>query len=121
MRELIAFTWTYFIEHPEFLSLLAIENMQRARYLRQSRKIRGLHSPLITIISDLLARGEKEGLFRPNVDPVQLYISIASLGFFHLSNRHTLSTIFDRDLDTAEELSARGQHIADMVLGYLRV
>jgi AcrR family transcriptional regulator len=120
MRELVEFTWRYFIDHPEFLSLLATENFNRARYLKNSRRIRELHSPLIGIISELLERGVREGVFRPGVDPVQLYITIASLGFFYLSNRHTLSTIFGRDLNAREALSERGQHIVEVVFDYLK-
>lgn len=120
MRELIAFTWNYFLKHPEFLSLLATENLHRARFLKQSRQIRDLHSPLIELISGLLERGARQKIFRANVDPIQLYITIAALGFFYLANRHTLSTIFDRDLNSAENKAERGRHIADVVLGYLR-
>jgi AcrR family transcriptional regulator len=120
MRELVAFTWNYFIEHPEFLSLLATENLHRARYLKQSERIRELHSPLVGMISQLLARGTRAGVFRAGVDPIQLYITIASLGFFYMSNRHTLSTIFGRDLGAADQLKARGEHIADVVLSYLQ-
>ena len=57
MRDLIQFTWRYFIEHPEFLSLLATENLNRASYLKKSRRIRELHSPLLGMISTLLERG----------------------------------------------------------------
>jgi hypothetical protein len=120
MRELVAFTWNYFIEHPEFLSLLSTENLHRARHLKASKKIRELHSPLIGIITTLLARGVKAKVFRDGVDPVQLYITIASLGFFYMSNRFTLSTIFGRDLGTEQALAERGSHIEDVVLGYLR-
>jgi AcrR family transcriptional regulator len=120
MRDLVAFTWNYFIEHPEFLSLLATENLHRARHLKTSKKIRELHSPLIGIISALLARGVKDKVFRPGVDPVQLYVTIASVGFFYMSNRFTLSTIFGRDLGSPEALAERGRHIEEVVLGYLR-
>jgi AcrR family transcriptional regulator len=120
MRELVRFTWSYFIKHPEFLSLLATENLHRARFLKQSSKIRDLHSPLIGMISSLLKRGAERKVFRPDVDPVQLYISIASLGFFYMSNRHTLSTIFGRDLGAPAALETRGDHIVEVVLGYLR-
>jgi AcrR family transcriptional regulator len=119
IRRLIEFTWNYFIAHPEFLSLLANENMHRAKYLRQSERIRPLHSPLIDTMSLLLRRGEKAGLFRRGVDAVQLYITIASLGFFYMANRHTLSTIFARDLAAPDQLEARGAHIVDVVLAYL--
>jgi AcrR family transcriptional regulator len=120
MRELVAFTWNYFIEHPEFLSLLGTENLHRARHLKTSKKIRELHSPLIGIISSVLTRGQKAKVFRPGVDPVQLYIDIAALGFFYMSNRFTLSTIFGRDLGSTDALEERGLHIEDVVLGYLR-
>ncbi len=120
MRELVTFTWRYFIQHPEFLSLLATENLNRASYLKKSRRIRELHSPLVGLISTLLERGAKDGTFRRGVDPVQLYISIAALGFFYFSNRYTLSTIFARDFAARDELAERGKHIVDVVLGYLR-
>jgi AcrR family transcriptional regulator len=74
MRELVLFTWNYFIEHPEFLSLLGTENLHRATYLKKSKKIRDLHSPLIGMIADVLDRGAKKGVFRRGVDPVDLYI-----------------------------------------------
>jgi AcrR family transcriptional regulator len=120
MRELVAFTWNYFVAHPEFLSLLATENLHRAHYLKQSQRIRDLHSPLVGMISTLLTRGAKAKLFRRGVDPIQLYITIAALGFFYMSNRHTLSTIFDRDLGAPDALKARGAHIAEVVLSYLK-
>jgi AcrR family transcriptional regulator len=120
MRELALFTWNYYRDHPEFLSLLATENLHRAAYLKRSKKIRELHSPFVGMIGDLLQRGAKAKVFRKDVDPVQLYISIAALGFFYMSNRYTLSTIFGRDLTAPESLKARGEHMLDVVLGYLR-
>ena len=120
MRELVLFTWQYFIDHPEFLSLLGTENLHRAAYLKKSKKIRDLHSPLIGMIANLLERGAKKGTFRRGVDPVDLYISIAALGFFYMSNRFTLSTIFGRDLTAPASLAARGRHIVEVVLAYLR-
>jgi len=120
MRELVLFTWHYFIDHPEFLSLLGTENLHRAAYLKRSKKIRDLHSPLVGMIADLLERGAKQGVFRRGIDPVDLYISIAALGFFYMSNRFTLSTIFGRDLGNRENLTARGRQIVDVVLGYLQ-
>ena len=119
VRRLIAFTWNYYLKHPEFLTLLNSENLHRARHLKRSRDIAAMHSPLIALLRDLLQRGERAGKFRKGVDPVQLYISIAALGYFYLSNRHTLSTIFERDLLAPREKSARLRHMVELVLGYL--
>ena len=116
MRELVAFTWRHFVAHPEFISLLATENLHRAKHLKRSPRIRSLHSPLVATISDLLERGRHAGVFRGDVDPVQLYVSIAALSYFYLSNAHTLSTIFGRDLLSARARAARLAHVTDLVL-----
>jgi TetR/AcrR family transcriptional regulator len=120
MRELVLFTWSYFLEHPEFLSILATENQHKARFLKQSNRIVQLNSPLIDALRDVLTHGAERKIFKRDVDPVQLYISIASLGAFYLSNRWTLSTIFRRDLASDAEVAAWGDHIVDMVLAFLR-
>ena len=80
-----------------------------------------MHSPLIAMIQGLLKRGVDQGVFREGVDPVQLYISIAGLGYFYFSNMHTLSTIFGTDLSNPKRREARRRHIAEFVLGYLRL
>ncbi len=120
MRRLVLFTWQYFIDHPEFLSLLATENMNRAAYLKKSKQIRTLHAPLVGMIEVLLKRGAANMTFRHDVDPIELYISIAALGFFYMSNRHTLSTIFGEDLNAPERLARRGEHIVEVILAYLK-
>jgi AcrR family transcriptional regulator len=120
IRRLVAFTWTYYLKHPEFLTLLNSENLHRARHLRRSRQIAAMHSPLVAMLRDLLARGARKGEFRRGVDPVQLYISIAGLGYFYLGNRHTLSTIFERDLLAPRNKAERLRHMTELVLGYLR-
>lgn len=119
VRRLIAFTWDYYLEHPEFIRLLNSENLHQAEHLKRSRDIRAMHSPLVATLEDLLERGRRSGVFRGGVDPVQLYISIAGLAYFYLSNQHTLSTIFGRDLHAPRELAERLSHMTDVVLGYL--
>ena len=119
VTELVVFTWNYFVAHPEFMTLLNSENLHRAQHLKRSRKIRAMHSPLIATLSEVLERGARAGVFRRGVDPVQLYVSIAALGYFYLSNNHTLSTIFGRDLLAAKAKAARLAHIKALVLGYL--
>ena len=120
VRRLVEFTWSYFLEHPEFMTLLNSENLHQGRHVRRSRRVPEMHSHLVAILRDVLRRGERQGLFRKGVDPVQLYISIAGEGYFYLSNRYTLSRIFDRDLMTPRALAGRARHIADMILNALR-
>ncbi|RVJ81377.1 TetR/AcrR family transcriptional regulator [Sinorhizobium medicae] len=120
IAELAMFTWGYFLEHPEFLSLLGTENLHRARWLRQSTRLKELHSSFIDKLSDLLQRGRKEGLFRPDVDPLNLYLTIAALGYFYLSNQYTLSTIFGCDLMDKSNLDVWKRHIVHVTLASIR-
>jgi AcrR family transcriptional regulator len=120
LRELALFTWHYYLDHPEFLSILATENLNQARYLRQSKVITEMHSNFISELEDVLRRGREAGEFRAGLDPVDVYLTIASLGFFYLSNRYTLSTIFQRDLMAPAELERWGQHIVETLLATLR-
>lgn len=119
MRTLTRFTFQHFQRNPTFIRLLIGENLNEARFLKRIATIGAMHSPLIGQIRELLARGERDAVFRRGVDPIQLYISIAALGFFYLSNRYTLSTIFDVDLMTTERLLAREEHIVNFVMSYL--
>jgi AcrR family transcriptional regulator len=120
MRRLIEFNLSYVQSHPEFISLLLTENVHRARYLRRSRKVRALHTSLLDVIGDLLARGRNAGIFRKGVDAAELYITIAALSFFYFSNIHTLSTIFGRNFNAAAARRKHRKHVVNVVLGFLR-
>ena len=120
IRKLTGFTFNYYLEHPEFIRLLNSENLAGARHIKKSEKVRDMHSPLVDRIDEVLVRGVGEGLFREGVDPVQLYISIASLGYFYLSNAATLETIFGTDLRNKSALATRKEHIEEVILGFLR-
>jgi len=119
VRRLVAFTWKHYLKHPEFLTLLNSENLHRAKHLKQSKRVREMNSPLVQLLGDVLERGRRDGVFRGGVDAVQLYISIAGLAYFYLSNNPTLSTIFGRNLMTPKALSERLSHITEVVMGYL--
>lgn len=119
IERLIDFTWNYFIRNPEFLALLNTENLARARHLKRSTKVKSMHSPFVEMIRTVVTRGVERGDFRVAVDPVQLYISIAALCFFYLSNSATLSVIFGRDLLKKEARDERLAHMVSLVLAAL--
>jgi AcrR family transcriptional regulator len=118
--KLLTFTWQYFLENPEFLALLNEENQHRARHLRRSRKVKGLHSPFVALLADILRRGGASGELRKGIDPVQFYISLAALSYFYQSNSATLGVIFGRDLLAEDAKVERLAHMTDLVLAALR-
>lgn len=119
IERLIEFTWNYFLRNPEFLALLNTENLAKAKHLKRSTKVKSMHSPFVEMIRTVVTRGVESGDFRVAVDPVQLYISIAALCFFYLSNGATLSVIFGRDLLKKEARDERLAHMVSLVLAAL--
>lgn len=120
MRQLVTYTFDYFVENPHFIRLLNTENLFEAAHLKRSRSIRDMHTPLVAQIGQILDRGVRAGVFRTGVDPVQLYISIAGVGYFYLSNIHTLSTIFGQPLGSPGAIDERRRLVVEVILGYLR-
>jgi AcrR family transcriptional regulator len=120
MRRLVEFNLRYTAAHPEFVALLNQENIHRAAYLRRSEGVPALYSPLLGQIGAVLARGAEAGVFRRDVDPVQLYITIVGLGHFFVANQYTLSTVLGAELGGEAALGARERHAVEVVLGYLR-
>ena len=120
IQRLVEFNFDYSRGHPEMISLINNENLHRARYLRKSKKVRELHSPFVRLLDDILRRGVAEGVFRAGLDPVDLYVTIAAVGYFYLSNNRTLSAIFGRDLGSAAACRRRKRHNVEFILNAIR-
>lgn len=120
IRKLVRATFKYWSDSPEFIGLLNSENFHKGRHLRKSKLTKAGYAGLLGNVANQLKQGEKSGQFRSGVDPIDLYISISALAYHYLSNRYTLSYLFDRKFGGEPEMKKRMKHIEDMVLGYLQ-
>ena len=119
VRELVRFTMKHFISKPWFISMLNTENLLGGDSIRQIADVAEIQSPLVDRIGKILKRGAAEGRFRDGIDPIEFYITIASLCYFPVSNKHTLRAVFGVPIDD-EWLSPRAEGAAAMLLGYPR-
>ncbi len=119
IERLIAFTFEYYIENPGFVRMINTENLHEARFLKRSQSIATLNTSVIVKLQRILDRGTESGVFRAGIDATDLYISISALGFTYVSNQHTLSIVFDRDLRQKAAVQYRLQTMTDMILRYL--
>ena len=116
VERLVRFTWAYFNANPSFVALLNTENLHRARHLKKSLQIPDMNSAVVATVGRILKKGARLGVTRSGIDPLQLYISIASLCFFYVSNIHTLTVVFARDLKARRALDERIEHVVGLVL-----
>ena len=98
LRRLIEFTFDYDEAHPEFIRLVTIENINKARHLRRMQSIKAANRSVIEGLDDILARGHARGIFKRKVEAVDLHLMISAFCFFRVSNRHTFGWIFGLDL-----------------------
>jgi AcrR family transcriptional regulator len=119
VQRLISFTWHYFREHPEFISLLNTENMHGAKFARQSAEVSGGAGAQMRLIEDVLRRGVREGVFRADVAVFETHVTIVSLCYFYLSNRATMSNYLGRDMTSQGACDAWLTHMSQVVLASL--
>lgn len=120
LESLVRFTWQYYLDNPEFLSLVNNENLHKARHLENSELIHNVSRRFVDMVGQIIARGEKAGIFRTGIDPVQLNITIAAIGYYYLTNRYTGSILFERNLMEESALDDRLRFNIDTVMRLVR-
>ena len=120
LESLMRFTWDYYLAHPEFISLVNSANLHKARHVRESARFRASGPPFIGLVKSILDRGVAMGVFRPGIDPVQLNITIAAIGYYYLTNRFTSGLLFERDFMAESNLARRFAFNLDTVMRLVR-
>jgi len=116
LTTVIRFVWGYYQQHPEFITLLNTENLYRGKHIARSARAREYSSPVIAVTDAVLRSGAEQGLFRQDLSARDLYLMIAAMGYFYLSNRHTLSAFLGENLEAPEALAHWEGFVIDSVL-----
>jgi AcrR family transcriptional regulator len=119
MRRIVEFTYNYYVEHLGFVRLVVAENQAKGRQLRKSKVMRTVNRPIIDRLARVIERGQREGRFRRDVDPVEVHKAIAALGMFNVTNQYTFGAIFQRDMGAEGDVAQRCDTVSDVILGYL--
>ena len=117
LEKLVDFTWDYYLKNPEFISLVNSANLHKGRHLlKNSNELIDLHSSHVNIVKNILKRGELSGDFRANINPTQLCISIAALGYYYLTNRFTGRILFNMDFMDKKALKIRREFNKEIIM-----
>lgn len=115
----IVYAYFRFLEAtPSFVRMLMWENLNGAKSL-SSEEVRALKEPTLNYITAQLNRGQKEGIFKKNIDEYQIIVSLMNFGFSYFSNIHTMSAIFGKDMTDSAEVMKRADFVSNLILEYL--
>lgn len=119
IRELAGLTFDHHESHPDFIRLVSIENTHRAEHLARSNVLSGLANPAVDVLGAILQRGWDAGVFREDVDALDVHQIISAYCIFRTANRHTFGAIFDRDMLDPALRDHQRRMLSDLVVAFL--
>ena len=120
MQRLVEVTFDHHAAHPEHVRLVCVENMERARHITGRPSLVQRNAIAIETVRTLLERGERDGVFRPGINPWHLHLLITSFCFIRVSNRYTWNAVFEMDLWKKDDIAQQRQMIIEAVLRYVK-
>jgi AcrR family transcriptional regulator len=119
IRRLAEITFDHHEANPDFIRLVSIENIHRGEHIAQLDTLAELNSPAIRLIEQILKRGRADGVFREDVDAIDVHLAISAYCFFRIANRYTFGALFGRDpVDPGRREHYRAL-LGDMIVSHL--
>ena len=119
LRQLAELTFDHHETHQDFVRLVAIENIHYAQHLQHSEVREVLAAPALDVLTRIMERGRSAGLFRDDLDALDVHMIISGFCVFRGANRYTFRTIFDRDLLDPHLRDHLRRMIGDLVVAYV--
>jgi AcrR family transcriptional regulator len=121
IRAIIEATLDHEFSHPEFIRLVINENILRARFLSKLPDMRRSNRIIIKRLESILERGQKAGLFRKDIDAIELHMVISAMCVFKIANRHTFKALFGRDMASPKLRRRIKDVISDAVIRLISI
>ncbi len=119
IRRIVEFTYDYYVDHEYFVRIVVAENQAKGRHMKRFPSLRTVNRPIVDMLGAVIARGQAEGVFRPDLDPIDVHMAIAALGMFNVTNQYTFGTLFQRAMGAKGNVSARRRTVADVILSWV--
>ena len=119
LRQIVRHTFDYHNMHPDFVRLVMNENIHHGEHIGEVASIKTRNRTVVSTLKSLLDRGVKAGVFRSDIEPIELHMTISALCFYNVSNRYTFSHIFEHDMTSAAAVSARREKVVDVIVRWV--
>jgi len=119
IRRLAEVTFDHHEANPDFIRLVGIENIHHGEHIAEITSLVRVNTPAIVLLNDILDRGRAQGVFRRDVDAIDVHMMISSFCFFRVANRYTFGAIFSRDLLDPTQREHYRTMLGDMIVNHL--
>ncbi|WP_032379219.1 TetR/AcrR family transcriptional regulator [Rhodococcoides fascians] len=119
IRAIASLTFDHHEQNPDFIRLVSTENILRGEHIGTSEALSNLGNPAAELLASILERGQADGLFRTDVDALDIHMAISSFCVFRLSNRYTFEALFGRDLTDPAHRERLRSMLGDMIIAFL--
>ncbi|WNG89041.1 TetR/AcrR family transcriptional regulator [Mycobacterium sp. ITM-2016-00317] len=119
IRRLAEVTFDHHIAHDAFIRLVSIENIHRGEFISRLTSLRELSTPATSLLDDILRDGRAAGVFRTDVDALDVHVVISSYCVFQVANRYTFGFLFGVDFTDISQRAHLRRMIGDVVVGWL--
>jgi AcrR family transcriptional regulator len=119
MRRLAELTFDHHLDHQAFIRLVSIENIHRGEFISRLDSLRDLSQPATSVLDRILASGHAQGVFRDDVDSLDVHIVISAYCVFQVANRYTFGFLFGVDFTDIGQRAHLRRMIGDVVVGWL--
>lgn len=116
LRRLAELTYDHHLKHSDFIRLVAIENIHRGRFISELESLHDLNTPAMGVLDGIIAQGHKKGVFREEVNALDLHLLISSYCVFQVANRYTFSVLFDSEFASPQRQDQMRSLIGDVVV-----
>ncbi len=119
LRQLAGLTFDHHESHQDFVRLVAIENIHYAKHLLSSDFREALAAPAVGVLRRIVERGQAAGVFRDDLDALDVHMIISAFCVFRGANRYTFQAIFDRDLLDPRRREHLRRMLGDLVVAHV--
>ena len=116
---LVGKTFDAHVGNPHFIRILMSENLDSGRHAatinhHAQRKL------VLETIQGILDRGVALGVFRKDIDPLHLHMSLSALSFYFVANRFTFGHAFAVDMAAPDVIAKQRDEIIETLLSRCR-
>lgn len=86
LQQIASNAFEAFTRNPSFVRLLTFENLAGAPYIRQSQHASRLNRLAMADLESILKRGQADGSIRKDVKPLDVYINMVGLCYYHVAH-----------------------------------